>query len=475
MSRTLCEMRMVLTAAGAGGALARSLLPAAIVLPVLLEMTESLGGFGERSVFHAGAMMSVLVSLVLVASVNLERQDAERRRAEEEIRQLNTTLEQRVQKRTAALTAEVAERRAAEEMLQKSQERFRLVTETISDVFWMGTPDIGQIVYISPAYEKLWGQSCESLYAEPRSFLNKVHPEDRKRVEEVMERFHFRGLGYSTEYRIIGVDGSVRWIHERGYPIHNDDGTVRLMAGVSSDVTGRKRAESELIASREALRALAARLEAVREEECKRLAREIHDTFGHALKDWKFDLAWLGRRLAEAGINGQSPIQCKLAAMGQRAEAEMESVQRISGELRPPLLDTLGLAPAIEKLARDFQARTGVRCRLSLSPELPPLDAPRSTAVFRILQELLDNVARHSHATTVGIRLVDRAGSVELRVRDNGRGIPDEAATSPKALGLLGIRERAHALGGEVRIQGFHDRGTIATARLPVPGALKGA
>lgn len=138
------------------------------------------------------------------------------------------------------------QRQCAEKALRESQEAFRLVTETINDVFWMSTPSIERMIYVSPAYEKLWGQSCASLYAAPRSFLNKVHPDDRKMVDENLARFHLPGLPYSVEYRITGADGSLRWILERGYPIFDEAGAVQLMAGICSDITESKRAELEL-------------------------------------------------------------------------------------------------------------------------------------------------------------------------------------------------------------------------------------
>ncbi|MBI5687842.1 MAG: PAS domain S-box protein [Verrucomicrobia bacterium] len=387
-----------------------------------------------------------------------------RKRAENEVRKLNAHLEQRVQERTAALAAEIAERKQVEESLKL----FRTLVDRSNDAIEVLDPETGRFLDVNETGCRDLGYSREEFLALSVFDIDLlVNPST-----------------FQSNMEVAGKSGGMTWVgvHRRKdgstFPVEVHIKRVQLdrdyLVASVRDTTERKEAEEKLRSSQEALRALAARLEAVREEECQHLAREIHDTFGHALTDWKFDLAWLSRRLAEAGINGQSPIQSKLAAMSQRAETEMESVRRISGELRPALLDTLGLPSAVEGLARDFQTRTRIRCRLALLPDLPPLDAARSTAIFRILQELLDNVVRHAKATAVGVRLAAKPGWVELRVRDNGCGIPERAATSPGSLGLLGIRERAAAFGGEVLIEGVRDKGTIATVRLPVTEASKG-
>ena len=287
--------------------------------------------------------------------------------------------------------------------------------------------------------------------------------------------------------------GSMRGSPLRGVELHRlrRDGvllTVRLWTapvidaagrqvgvfGLYVDLTDLRRGEAALRTSEARLQALNARLHTLREEERQHLARELHDTFGHTLTEWKFDLAWLSRRLARKGLSERSPVRRRLSAMSRRADGAMNAVRRICGALRPPLLDTVGLAPAIQELVRSFEARTRVRCRAAL-PELPvPMDDARSTALYRILQELLDNVTRHARARSVSIRLAGDAHAVTLRVRDDGRGLPVGALTKPSALGLLGMRERAAALGGELVIGRARPRGTLAVVRLPLAAAPEG-
>lgn len=218
----------------------------------------------------------------------------------------------------------------------------------------------------------------------------------------------------------------------------------------------------------QALRAMHARSERVREEERSRIAREVHDELGYAMTDLRLDLAWLNRRLAEAGMESRSPLRARLRAMSRRAVRDARTVRRIATSLRPPILDALGLAAAIEWQAREFQRRTGIACHLKLPPTFPLMVAERITAVFRVVQELLHNVARHARASRVDIQFRVSPDHLELRVRDNGRGIEARQIAAPEALGLLGMRERAAALGGVFRIRGSPRHGTLIHLTIPI-------
>ena len=207
-------------------------------------------------------------------------------------------------------------------------------------------------------------------------------------------------------------------------------------------------AQGALSASRQQLRALAAGLQAVREEERTHVAREIHDVLAQDLTLLKLDLAWLDRRLAEPlEAIRQAPLQEKLDGMTRLADRAIQSVQRIATELRPAVLDSLGLSAAIEWQMKDFAAHSGIRCKTSLPDG--PLDLGRepSTALFRILQESLTNVARHAAATAVETSLQWQPGQIVLRVKDNGRGIPAAKLEDPRS-SWAGGHARTRAVAG---------------------------
>jgi signal transduction histidine kinase len=230
------------------------------------------------------------------------------------------------------------------------------------------------------------------------------------------------------------------------------------------DIAERKRAEEVLTSSHEQLRALAAHLQSVREEEGTRIARAIHDELSPALTALMTDLSWLASGLTA----DQKPLVAKIETMSKLVEATIQSVRKVAGELRPGVLDDLGLVAAIEWQAQEFQTRTGIRCKVILPVEDIALDSDRSTAIFRISQEILTNVARHSSASRVNISLREEAGNVILEAQDNGKGIAEREISSSKSLGLLGIRERALLFGGELRISGIHGKGTTVTVRIPL-------
>jgi signal transduction histidine kinase len=217
------------------------------------------------------------------------------------------------------------------------------------------------------------------------------------------------------------------------------------------------------------LRALSMHLQNVREDERKSLAREIHDELGQNLTALKLDLSLLRDDLLAAPHS--APATAQIARMDTHINETIQSVKRIITELRPGMLDDLGLAAAIEWLAEDFQRRTGIRTALSMLPAEFTLDQPRSTALFRILQEALTNVARHAEAGAVSITLQHDAGAVHLRVQDDGCGIDAHAATDPGSFGLIGIRERARYFNGTADIQGGTGGGTTVSVLLPDPSS----
>jgi signal transduction histidine kinase len=225
-------------------------------------------------------------------------------------------------------------------------------------------------------------------------------------------------------------------------------------------------AKEALKRSREQLRDLASYLQDVREQERTRIAREIHDDFGQSLTILKMDLSWLKKHM----IQDQPQIQNKIDAMFKVIDASLQTLHTVSSELRPVILDDFGLESAIEWQAEEFQNRTGVRCRVDSSVADLDLTKEQSTAVFRIFQETLTNIMRHSGATEVNVRLETNEDTLMLEVADNGRGITEAEIGNSQSFGLLGIRERLYPLNGQVDFIGHPNKGTRVIVRVPFSG-----
>jgi signal transduction histidine kinase len=236
-----------------------------------------------------------------------------------------------------------------------------------------------------------------------------------------------------------------------------------------NEIVERRHAEDKLKATSAQLRALMASVTSAREEEGIRIARELHDELGSALTSLKWDLEEMAKVLSDAklGAELQSMKPTATTMMGL-VDGTIDVVRRISAELRPSVLDDLGLVPTIDWQARQFERRTGIVCNFDCSLEKVGLNPQQSTAVFRILQEASTNVLRHAQATRVDITASEQAGEFILTMRDNGRGITEDEKSAPRSLGLLGMRERAILIGGTIDITGVEGKGTVITLRVPI-------
>jgi PAS domain S-box-containing protein len=358
------------------------------------------------------------------------------------------------------ITRDITDLKLAEEASRESEQRYRTLFENSPVGIYRTTPD-GRILAGNPTFARMMGYSSFEELASRNLNARDFEPEcSRRRFKEQLEK-EGQITGLESQWR--RRDGSVISVRENARAIRDDSGRLLYYEGTAEDVTEHKQAEKERQRSLEQLRALAASLQNIREEERKRVAREIHDQLGQALTAIKLDLSSLTR-----DFTAEQSQQWKRASSVLRlVDQTIQSVRRISTELRPGMLDDLGLVATVEWATREFAARTGTKCHLDLPKEHVALDPETATALFRILQETLTNVGRHASASEVKVRLAQQDGELTLEVHDNGRGITEDEISSAGSLGILGMRERALLLGGEVTLSGAPEKGTTVSVRIP--------
>jgi two-component system sensor histidine kinase UhpB len=354
---------------------------------------------------------------------------------------------------------EITKRKRATDALRQSEEHLRLIIDAIPTMAWTVRPD-GAVDFVNQRCLDSWGLSSEEQRADP---TRAIHPEDLPRIMEKWRAELAAGKPFDDEMRLRRADGEYRWFLVRTVPLRDELENIVKWFGTCTEIDDRKQAEDALRRSLSELRALAGRLQSVREEERTSVARQIHDELGQALTGIKLESASLMRELPKEAK--QQAIRAQ--SIAKLADETIQAVRRIATELRPGILDDLGLAAAVEWVAEEFRARTRTKVQLHLPGAALVIDREHATALFRILQEILTNVARHANATEVNLRLVKEEGNLILEVHDNGKGITKEELSTGRSLGILGMRERALLLGGELTISGAPAFGTTVTVRIP--------
>ena len=358
---------------------------------------------------------------------------------------------------------DITDRELVEAALRDSEERYRSLFSSSQDAVIVTVPD-GRILAANEAACRMFGRPEQELVDLGRScVMDASDPRLPAALEERQRTGRFRG-----ELLMVRKDGST-FPAEISSAFFADRNGRTCSSVVIRDVSERHRVEAEQRASREQLRALAGRLQEVREEERTRVAREIHDVLAQELTRLKLDLVWVHRRLARGDASADPEVLAgRLSEMIGLADSAIGSVQRVATELRPVVLDSLGLFAAVEWLARDFQDHAGIPCRVRLPDVEPPVGHEAATAAFRILQESLTNVQRHAGARQVEIDVTHEGDHLVLVVRDDGRGMSPEALASPLSIGLAGMRERALILGGRCEIRSGTGQGTTIEVRVPI-------
>lgn len=348
--------------------------------------------------------------------------------------------------------------------LSASEERFHLAVSGATAGLWDWNPQTDAI-YFSPHFKRIMGYEDSELPNERHAHFAAIHGEDIERVTQSLKAHLEERLVYNVEYRVHTKSGDLRWVQSRGQALWNPAGVPYRMVGWILDVTDRKRDEESLRTSREEMRRLSAHVQQVREEEKARIARELHDDLGQQLTALKMATSLLEHqgeddrpRVMQTALNGIYSMIDELVA----------SVRRIAADLHPVILDDLGLIPAIDVLLDEFSTRYRIRVIRHLEPGAIRFNRECRIDVFRMVQEALTNVARHSGATEVVLDIVRDEPNCIIRIVDNGRGATQAGPKGRHSFGLLGMRERAALLGGEVRIQTEPGSGFALTAIVPL-------
>jgi PAS domain S-box-containing protein len=384
-----------------------------------------------------------------------------------------------------AMVENITARKNAEETLRTSEERYRAFVVNSSEAIWrfeIADPidtDLPLDKQLRLLYEQAYLAECNDATARLHGYdraddLIGLSVGDLFPTSEPSNVAACRAF-LSRSYRLNGVESTERdGSGFRRFFLTSVIGIVlnkRLFRvwGVQRDITERKYAEEQLEASREQLRALTAHIQSVREDERTHLAREIHDVVGQGLTGLKIDMSWINKKLSkELNETTRLEIEQRVAAAIELIERTSTAAKNICAALRPRVLDTFGLAAAVDWQCFEFEQRTGIACSVRTHGEEQKLHEEIATALFRIFQEALTNVSRHADARRVFVELQIGEAEVMLSLRDDGRGATEDEIWGVRSLGFLGMRERAALLGGDVYIKGKRGEGTAVTVRIPI-------
>ena len=349
-----------------------------------------------------------------------------------------------------------------EKSLMISEERLILAMRGISDGLWdWNIP--GKSIYYSPRLKELLEENNDnSLHAEDY-FFRFIHPEDIDRMRANVKKYLHGNSFDDTEFRIITRSGRLRWVHSRAHAVLDSTGKLVRLVGSISDITDRKQAEETLHHSQSLLHKLAAHQETVREDERKRIARDIHDDLGQNLMVLRIDVS-----IMAAASDSGSANKKRNASVLHQIDTTIKSVRAIINDLRPAVLD-LGLHAAIEWQAQEFERRSGIVCELQIDHDEFALDDKSTTVLFRIVQESLNNIIRHAQASHVLIEMQRRGRELFLKIADDGIGLPPEGIRKKNAFGLVGMKERIYALGGTFSTINHPGQGMAITISIPLP------
>lgn len=354
---------------------------------------------------------------------------------------------------------DITERKDIEYELLRQHRFYLTLAEGVGGIIWEIDFATQEFTYMSPQLTTFLGIEPSAWLGPIEKWLAAIHPEDRQKTFEFCMGEVLAGRDFAWEYRVVTPARGIVWLRAIGSVIMKNGQPVTVR-GVTVDITAQRTEQQALQASNRQLRKLSLHLERVREEERQQISRQIHDDLGQSLTALNFDLAWLKKRTTDPAM------QDRLSDMADQIRQATQTVQRVCTELRPSLLDDLGLEAALEWHLTEFSRRTGIKVTTTTNG-FTCCDGPRSAHIFRIIQEALTNIIRHAAATEVTIFCGVKAHHFCLEITDNGCGISPQASRKKNAFGLLGIRERASLLGGTARISRRRAGGTLVKVSVP--------
>jgi PAS domain S-box-containing protein len=346
-----------------------------------------------------------------------------------------------------AVARDVTDQRAAQQALAASEERLRQVTENIDEVFWMANPDLTEVHYISPAFEKLTGVPGARLRAAPGLWIDLLHPEDRDRmVPEVLAGAR-RGE-FDLQLRLRRPDGADRWVRLRAFPVRNAAGNIERVAGIAEDITERKRLEQEVLA--------------VSEREQTRLGQDLHDGLCQHL----IGAAFAANSLVEDAAAQTRPEVARLQQLARLLDDVITQARQVARGLYPVKLETEGLSAALQELAARVTDQSGVPCVFAAPAPVAVADHTTAIHLYRIAQEAVNNACKHARASRITLGLAAQDGCLRLTITDDGTGVPDRSDAAA-GMGLHIMNYRAQMIGGVLTVERQPAGGTIICCSAP--------
>lgn len=359
---------------------------------------------------------------------------------------------------------DVTERRKAEEKLQQSFNRFEMITRATNDALWEWDMESG-LLWANEIHQQLYGLTVGDAVPSEQQWLERIHPDDRKQMaDRQAEALSSGNNAFISEYRFRVEGVGYRNIFDRCFIERDREGNAVRMMGSMLDITERKKKEEEILEANKQLRLLSGYMEKIREEERTHMAREIHDELGQQLTIMKMDIEWLADNAGK--LNETTRKRSK--ELIEMMDKTITTVRQLAHELRPSMLDDMGLGAALEWHLSEFEKRSGVKTRLLKPEKEPDLPDAIKTGLFRIVQESLTNVGRYARAKNVTVLMQPEEKELVLTIKDDGIGFDKEKVAAKKTLGILGMQERTSIMEGTYEINSTPGKGTVVTVRVPL-------